>query len=319
MNRTTLASLSLEINSEADAYVYLENMRWGDTPRCAHCQGTSVYFIESNNGVSRRTAAGTLSERRVWKCRPCKKQFSVLTGTILHATNISVRIWVMVIFEMCSAKNGLSAREVERKYGVCPRSAWHMLHRIRQEMDSPIGNLFTGDVIVDETWIGGDPANMHASKRHGRAGGGTDKTPVVSLVSVKTGEIRSTVVTHVDSASVRQAVMTNADLPFSTLHSDSARYYGNVASKMEGHFAVDHKAGQYVTEKSLGTQKCETFFSQLKRSIDGTHHHVTREHLHRYVGEFYFRYSTCKMTDTERMTRLGSQLEGWLTYKRVSA
>jgi transposase-like protein len=141
MNRTTLASLSIEITSEADAYAYLENMRWGDTPRCAHCQGTNVFFIESNNGVSRRTAAGTLSERRVWKCRPCKKQFSVLTGTIMHATKISVRIWVMVIFEMCSAKNGLSAREVERKYGVCPRSAWHMLHRIRKAMDSPIWGL----------------------------------------------------------------------------------------------------------------------------------------------------------------------------------
>jgi len=130
----TVASLSQKIVTEADAYIYMEELRWADGPRCAHCEGIDVYLIVPTNGTSRKTAAGGMSERRVWKCRPCKKQFSVLTGTIMHATKIPVRTWVLVMFDMCASKNGIKAREVERRYGVTCKTAWHMLHRIRQAM-----------------------------------------------------------------------------------------------------------------------------------------------------------------------------------------
>src|ERR1700722_9568591 len=98
--KTTIASLSKQIVTEADAYRHLEGLRWGDTPRCSHCAGTDVYLIPPANGVSRRTAAGTMSKRRVWRCRDCKRQFSVLTGTMMHATKVPVRTWVLVIFDM---------------------------------------------------------------------------------------------------------------------------------------------------------------------------------------------------------------------------
>jgi hypothetical protein len=113
--RTTIASLNKEIITESDAYLYLEGLGWGDLPRCAHCDGTEVRLIPPANGVSRKSAGGTMSERRVWKCGECKRQFSVLTGAMMLATKMPVRTWVMVIFEMCSAKNGISARAVERK------------------------------------------------------------------------------------------------------------------------------------------------------------------------------------------------------------
>jgi transposase-like protein len=99
------------------------------------------------NGVSRTTSGGSQSERRVWRCNPCRKQFSVLTGTIIHATKISVRTWVMVMFEMCASKNGVAAREVERKYALNPRTAWHMLHRIREAMSHDDFVLFSGNVM----------------------------------------------------------------------------------------------------------------------------------------------------------------------------
>ena len=115
-----LPALSGTFVTEADAYAYLEQLRWHGVPRCPKCDSTEVAYIAPANGVSRTTAGGSQSERRVWKCRPCAKQFSVLTGTIMHATKIPVRIWVMVIFEMCCSKNGVAAREIERKYGVVP-------------------------------------------------------------------------------------------------------------------------------------------------------------------------------------------------------
>lgn len=317
--KVNLASLTKSIRTETDAYLYLENRVWNGEPRCAHCQSREVRFIEPTNGTTRATSSGSQSARRVWRCLACRKQFSVLTGTIMHGTKVSIRIWVLVMFEMCCSKNGVSAREIERKYGVCARTAWHLLHRIRQAMDVDLGPLFSGDVIADETFFGGDAKNMHHDRREAVKRGSYGKTPVVSIIDADTGKSRSKVLTWVDGASLRQAMREAVDMPVSTLHSDSHRAYPVVAAKMAGHFAVDHAAGEYVSEKSLGTQMCENFFSQLKRSIDGTHHHVTTKHLGRYVGEFDFRYSTRDLTDAERVDVLCGQVSGRLSYAALKA
>jgi transposase-like protein len=320
--QTTIASLSREISTEADAYSFLENLRWHGEARCPKCDSTDVHYIAPGNGVSATSAGGSQSERRVWKCHPCRKQFSVVTGTMMHATKIPVRVWVMVIFEMCSSKNGVAAREIERKYGVCPRTAWHMLGRIREAMSHRDGYLFTGDVLADETFIGGDPHNWHADRRAkmgARAGHGSRKVPVVSLIDTERGVARSAVVPWVDFKALCDVISANVDMANAVLHTDSYRGYIPVGRVMAGHHVVDHKAGRYVTEKSKGTNQVENFFSQLKRSLNGTHHHVSVEHLHRYLGEFDFRYSTCQMSDAERMERLISQFDGRLTYKKVAA
>jgi transposase-like protein len=314
-----MASLSREVTSEADAYQYLENLRWGDTPVCAHCGSTNVRLIPPTNGVSRRTAGGTMSERRVWKCAECRKQFSVITNTMMHATKVPVRTWLLVILDMISAKNGLAAREVERKYGVAPRTAWHMLHRIRQAMSADFGDLFAGNVVADETYIGGEPRNRHASERPRKIGRGTDKTSVLSLVNADTGEIRSRVIPNITGKTLRRAIAASVNLPVATLHSDSWKGYILVGQSMAAHHSVNHHVGQYVTEKSNGTNKAENYFSQLKRSLDGTHHHVSVEHLHLYLGEFDYRFSTCAMSDNERMRKLAKQMEGRLSYKRLAA
>lgn len=110
------------------------------------------------------------------------------------------------------------------------------------------------------------------------------------------------------------AIAKNVDMTTATLHTDSLRAYTAIGADMAGHYVVNHHLGQYTTEKSHGTNKAENYFSQLKRSLDGTHHHVTVEHLRRYLGEFDFHYSNCKITDTEKLERLGRQMEGRLSY-----
>ena len=319
--KTTIASLSREIITEADAYLYLENLRWHGTPVCPKCASTEVHYVEPTNGVSRTTAGGAQSERRVWRCYPCRKQFSVLTGTMMHATKISIRTWVMVIFEMCSSKNGVAAREIERKYGLTARTAWHMLHRIREAMSHDDASLFTGDVASDEVYIGGDPGNRHFSK-HGvvKRGAGTDKTPVVTLINSQTGEARSTILSNgVDSWALGTVIRANVDMATTTLHTDSLTAYIPVGRKMAGHYRVDHKAGVYGTDKTNGTNLCENYFAQLKRGLKGTHIHVDPKHLHRYLNEFDYRYSTCELTDSERMADLGTRLAGKLPYAHVIA
>src|SRR5215212_2267727 len=133
------------LRSEAEAYEYLEGLRWGSKPVCAHCQSERVYFLKPSNGFGRRTRTGSVSERRVWKCGACRKQFSVLTGTIFHGTKIPLRTWLFVVYEMCASKNGVAAREIERKYELTPKTAWFMLHRIREAMRrDPLAGMLKG-------------------------------------------------------------------------------------------------------------------------------------------------------------------------------
>lgn len=317
--KVNIASLSKGITTEANAYAYLESLRWGEVPTCAQCESNDVYLITPKNGVSRKTRTGSISERRVWKCRSCKRQFSVLTNTVMHGTKVSVRTWVLVLFEMCASKNGISARELERKYGLCPRTAWYVAHRVREAMRSE-GGLMAGTIVSDETWIGGDPRNRHKSQRRedGRRRHALNKTPVVSLVCRETGEVRSKVVANITGATLYDVIKPNVSTWHSHLQTDKGAGYNIVGYLFASHTAVDHNAGEYVATNGATTNPVEGYFSQLKRSLDGTHHHVSREHLERYVCEFDFRWTTRKMSDVERMRVLCNQVAKRLTYKMTT-
>ena len=315
--RLSLIQLADRLRTEADAYEYLEDLRWRGQPVCPHCGGIEPYFLTPKNGTDRKTRTGSVSQRRVWKCRECRKQFSVLTGTIFHGTKIPVRTWVLVIFEMASSKNGVAAREIERKHGLTPKSAWFMMHRIREAMKrEPMAGLLTGRVVVDETYIGGKPSNRHGHKPGG-VSGKTDKTPVVTLVSRETGEARSMSMERVTSENLKWAILANTWGPDTHLQTDGDFRYPPIASRFASHTSVDHQAGEYVGRDNQTTNQAENFFSQLKRSIDGTHHHVTREHLHRYLAEFDFRYTHCKTSDEAKMEMIIFRSRGRrMSYKR---
>lgn len=317
MSGFNVLELAAKIPDEAAAYRYLEGLRWDGTPVCGHCASENVTYLNPANGSSRKTRTGAVSERRVWKCRDCRKQFSVLTNTIMHGTKIPVRTWVFVLYEMCACKNGVAAREIERRYGVTPKSAWFMLHRIRAAMDNDgIPVLWTGRVQSDETWIGGKPSNRHGHKPGKQ--GLTDKTPVVSLINEATGEVRSRVVPNVTGATLAGVLRQNVNPAATTLVTDEAPTYTGIGRKMADHRTVNHKAKQYVDPDGYTTNAVEGFFSQVKRSIDGTHHHVSVEHLNRYLGEFDFRYSTRRMSDLERTAELAGKMTCRLSYRPLT-
>ncbi len=302
-------ALADRLRTEADAYLMLEELRWHGRPLCPHCGSVGEhYFLTPANGSSRKTRTGAASARRVWKCRDCRKQFSVLTDTIFHGTKIPIRTWLLVIFDASTAKNGISAREIERKYGVTPRTAWHLMHRVREAMKlEPIARLLSGRVVADETWIGGKPSNRHGFKPD--LARSTDKTTVMSLVSRETGEVRSQVVPNVKASTLRSVLFAHTDRTRTDLHTDSGFGYAPVGKAFASHSMVDHTIREYA-RGDVTTNHVECYFSQLKRSIDGTHHHVSREHLHRYLSEFDYRYSTCHLSDTERMHVLLGKVAG---------
>ncbi|MGZ6976005.1 MAG: transposase, partial [Acidimicrobiia bacterium] len=126
-----LITLAKKVPTEAAAWKYLERRRWNGHPVCPHCGVIDGHYLLRTKAT---TATGRKSYRRVWKCRACRKQFSVLVGTVMEGTHIPIRTWLFVLMEMCANKNGLAAREVQRKYGLTPKSAWFLTQRIREVM-----------------------------------------------------------------------------------------------------------------------------------------------------------------------------------------
>lgn len=237
----------------------------------------------------------------------------------MHGSKIPVRTWVFVIHEMCWSKNGVSTREIERKYGLCPRSAWFLTQRIREAMkDNGLG-MFVGTIVADETWVGGKPKNRHGRRPFTGSGQRvTDKTPVLSLVNRTTGEVYSKVVPDVTGATFRKAIAERVDMSRSVLHTDGAAHYRKIGEEFASHEAVDHEAGEYVRGE-VTTNHAEGFFAQPKRSIDGTHHRVSVEHLDRYLAEFDYRYSTRTLPDSMRVDDLLSRVAGRrLAYKPLT-
>jgi transposase-like protein len=318
----SITQLASRIPTEADAYRFLEDLRWGDRPVCPHCGSVRTpYFLKPRNGA-RKTRTGAVSERRVWKCSEpgCYRQFSVLTGTVFHGSRIPAWTWCFLLFEMAASKNGISAREVARKYDMCPRSAWFALHRLREAMkqkhlpmpDSAV-DLFRGTVIADESYVGGDPRNRHGYEPGGR-GPQSDKVQILTLVHRETGQVRSRVIPDVKRDTLKQAIAEQVETERTHLITDQLKAYKSMRRDFQKHSTVDHGAREYV-RGDITTNPAESFFAQLKRSLDGTFHHVSREHLERYLAEFDFRYSTCRQSDNERMATLAGRVGGRrLTY-----
>jgi transposase-like protein len=318
----SIPKLATMLTTEADAYLFLEKLRWTDgTPdACPHCESTrKFYFLAPANGTDRTTSTGAATQRRVWKCAACRKKFSVLTGTPMHGTKISIRTWVLVTFEVVSSKNSVSAWEISRKYGIHNESAWFLIHRIREAMKmDPVAGLLGGAVQVDESWIGGEPKNRHANDpreiarkaRPGRDGfSASDKQPIVALVHYETRAVRAVAVPDVTGMNLLPAIEDVMDLKRTHLHTDGGAGYKSIAHQFRAHEYVDHSAGEY-TRGNISTNLVEGFFSQLKRSVDGTHHHVSTEHLDRYLTQFAFMYTYCRDTDSQRLRFVVGNMTG---------
>ena len=317
-----LSTLAKHFSEEPAAWELVEKMRWPNRPVCPHCGDTGrAYFLQLCNGT-RTTTTGKVSYRRLWKCKVCRRKFSVLVGTIFERSQVPLSKWLLALYLMSASKNGVAANELRRTLGVTQPTVWFMLHRLREAMCHASFEPMSGTIVSDETYIGGEPKNRHHHKPDTtKKGSGTDKTPVIALINARTGETRPPSYANVDSTTVRKAMIEQGVIMgTSVLWTDESRVYTTLGRRFLAHEAANHGKGEYVNERGAGTNIAESYFSQLKRSIDGTHHHVSREHLHRYIHEHDFRYSTCKMSDWARMQRIIDQSEGRrLTYRRVTA
>lgn len=291
----TLASITKDIPDEAAAYDWFESIRWPNGPICPHCGVINhAYHLKPKNG-ERATRTGNTSPRKVWKCGDCRKQFTVTIGTCMERSKIPLRKWAMAFHLLSAAKNGISSHELGRTLEISHESAWFMTHRIRYAF-APNGpqRILEGTVEADETYIGG--------KRKAIPGVGPKelKVPVVTLVE-RNGEARSKVMIRVTAGNLKKRLTAEIS-PEANLMTDQHRGYIGAGHAFASHEYVDHSRGEYA-RGDANTNTVEGYFSQLKRSLDGTHHHVTAKHLHRYLGEFDFRYNTRKDKDGERTVK----------------
>jgi transposase-like protein len=281
---------------------FMAQMRWADGVTCLYCEGKAVSY---------------LSTRRKWKCmnKACHKQFSVKVGSIMEDSPIGLDKWLMAIWLIANAKNGVSSYEVSRAIGITQKSAWFLMHRIRLAMQTGTFEKMNGQVEVDETYIGGLARNMHRDKRSKIGGtGGTGKVAVMGLLE-RNGKVRAKVLGDTKQLTlqgeVRQHVEAGAEL-FTDAHRS---YFGLRADYI--HQVIDH-AEKYV-DGQIHTNGIENFWSLLKRGIKGTYVSVEPFHLFRYLDEQTFRFNTRKGKDADRFVETVKSVAGKrLTYEELT-
>jgi transposase-like protein len=306
-----LITLAAKVPTETAAWKYLERRRWHGKPVCPHCGVVDGHYLLR---AKARTATGRTSYRRVWKCCTCRKQFSVLVGTVMEGTHIPIRTWLFVLMEMCASKNGIAAREVQRKYGLTPKSAWFLTQRIREVMVEKRPEALVGTIVADEAWIGGRARNKYGTLRANRERYSPKKSIVLTLIDREDGIARSKIIPDVTAATLYGAIVRQVQVKGSTLWTDESQAYNSIGNQFDNHEAVWHAGGEYV-RGNISSNAAESYFSQLKRSIDGTFHALSHKHLHRYLAEFDYRHTTRKMKDDQRIQMLFDRFAGRsLTY-----
>ncbi len=277
---------------------FVAKLRWPNGPECPQCASRENYYLAS---------------RRVWKCRFCKKQFSVKKGTIFEDSPIGLDKWLVSIWLIANSKNGISSHELARAVGLTQKSAWFVLHRIRLAMQIGSFDKFDGIVEADETFIGGRLKNMHADKaaQARKEGSHVRKTIVAGTLqrssSAAPSQVRARVLRNTQAVRLLHNVRSNV-APGATVYTDAAPAYRSLATDYT-HASVDHGIREYVNG-NVTTNGIENFWALLKRGMHGTYVYAAPFHVHRYVAERVFTFNERGDSDLGRFQTVLSRISG---------
>ena len=308
-NRPQTLQQAIVYFSDKDvAHQYLVDLRWSDGVTCPHCQSKEQHSYTTT--------------RKIWRCKDCKREFSVKVGTIFSASPIGLDKWLSAVWMIANAKNGISSLEIHRALGVTQKTAWFMLHRIRTAMQSGTFEKLSGEIEADETYIGGKAENMHKWERlaSGVQGRGTvGKAIVFGVLQRNTkdasSKVKVKVVKNIKRKTLQPEIRNSVEAG-SSIFTDALKSYEGLQSEFI-HQSIDH-ATEYVRD-NVHTNGIENYWSLFKRALRGTYVSCDASHLFRYLDEQTFRFNNRRDSDGMRFSSVLAMVAGKrLTYAELT-
>jgi transposase-like protein len=278
---------------------FLITMRWPDgNVKCPQCGSEKISYLE---------------KARLWKCyeKHERPKFSIKTGSIMEDSPIALDKWLTAMWLIVNCKNGISSCEIARDLKITQKSAWFLDHRIRAALHSGSFEKLSGEVEVDETYIGGKARNMHRDRRAkvlGQHSGPFGKLVVQGLLERHGGRVHARVVGQGKHKPLLDGIVENVETG-STVYTDETPAYDHLGIQDYAHKVIKH-AEKYV-DGQVHTNTIENFWSCLKRGLNGTYVSVEPFHLFRYLDEQMFRFNNRKgMDDYDRFELAASKIFG---------
>jgi len=301
-----LKDLFKKFDDEAKCREFLIQQRWNGNPVCPYCGHTKAYKIEGG---------------KRFKCanQTCYKKYSVTVGTVFEASNIPLTTWLPAVYIITAHKKGISSVQLAKDLGVTQKTAWFMLHRIRESLKENHPELLTGIAEADETYMGrkyrSDYKGIPEDKIDYKLKSPKDnKGAVMGIADRETTKIRVMRYDSHSAAAVKQMVKDNV-APGSEVHTDESNLYKRGMDEFI-HKSVNHSKRQWLVN-GVHTNHVENFWSVMKRGIYGIYHQISYKHLQAYCNEFAYRYNSREMKDGDRFVLSLQGLEGRLTYKQL--
>lgn len=285
-----IASIFIKFPDEQSCRDYLEKARWSEGIICPHCGYNEVYKFKDG---------------KLYKCKECRKQFTVKIGTIFEDSALPLQKWFLAIYLITAHKKGISSLQLSKDINVTQKTAWFMLGRIRQAIATKTFNKPLKNIVeADETYIGG--------KGIGKRGRGAEKKTVVFGLAERQGRVIVKPVKNVKKQTLQSEVINNVDSKATIMTDEWLAYRGLPYN----HYVINHSRKEYVNGM-IHVNTIENFWGLLKRGIVGIYHHVSKKHLHRYTSEFEYRYNSRELSDTDRFQLTLGNIENRLTYKEL--
>jgi transposase-like protein len=308
----TLHQFNEFFHSERVCYEFYEQVRWEDgKPVCPHCGGIKYYKVK---------ARGKFQDIPSYRCadRQCDLPFTVRTKSIFEGSKVELKKWYQAIYEISVAKKGISSIELARRIGTSQKTAWYINHRLRQMLTETEPALLTDVVQLDETLIGGKNKNRHADKKipHSQGRSSKGKTTVFGARGLLR-QVRTQVIQSADSVTIKPIVERWVKKG-SIMVTDEWQAY-NILRNDYFHVAVNHQTGQYVSG-AFSSNGIENFWSLFKRSVIGTFHNISAQHIQKYSNELSFKYNNKKDSHTGLFNKIiNNAAQERTTYRELTS